>query len=53
MLNNPFRKPLPQSRPRSEKCEIVVERKGDKIIKKIKGTCSKEQLQALADARDE
>ena len=43
----------PQIRERSDKCEISVQRKGDKIVKKIRGVCSKEQLQALSDTKGE
>ena len=50
---NPFRKTLnaPQKQ-KSEKCEIVVERKGDKVIKRIKGACTKEQLEALSGSTE-
>jgi hypothetical protein len=47
---NPFRSSIPQRpqrQPRDD-CEIEVVRKGDKIKKRIKGNCSKEQLKALA-----
>jgi len=40
-------------RKRDDRCEIVIERQGNKVRKKILGRCSQEQLRALARSGDE
>lgn len=53
IFQRPFIKPQPKVR-NNDKCEIIEEKKGDKLIKKIRGNCSKDQLEALrATSREE
>jgi hypothetical protein len=48
-----FDKPLPPPKQKKDKCTIKVKRNADGgITKTIEGTCTKEQLQALASENE-
>lgn len=47
----PEKKPV---REKSNKCRIVVKKKADgSVVKSVEGECSKSQLQALSEVRED